>query len=106
VTYEDLITRLVREAPAIDAAVVSELVDALRADGRPLALAIARGVELVAEQLVDASVALPTLAMACATLARERDPAALAAARHDVELLTPRPDPIGVVIPVSALRRR
>jgi hypothetical protein len=106
VSVEVLITRLVREAPVIDAGVVGELGDSLRADGRPLALAIARAVEYVAEQLVDPAVALPVLAMACATLASATDAASLAGALFDVEILTPRPGPGVVVIPASSLKRK
>jgi len=91
-----------------------DLVTALREVGSPLALAIARIVELVAEQLVDPGIALPPLAMACATLADgvrgalgERE---LEAARYEIETLQPTPDPPARVIlppiPVTALRRR
>jgi len=102
---EALATQLVRDAPALDRAVITELTDTLRADGRPLALAIARAVELVDEQLVDPAIALPVVAMACATL-RETDPAALAGALFDIETLTPKPDGSPAIIPVSSLKRR
>jgi hypothetical protein len=70
--------------------------------------------ELVAEQLVDPGIALPPLAMACATLAGgvrgtlgERE---LEAARYEIDTLIPVPDPPGRVVmpqvPVSALRKR
>ena len=106
---ELLITRLVREAPVIDATVVAELRLALERDGAPLARSISRVVELVAEQLVDAGVALPALAMACATLVDPRlDDAARDAARFEIETLLPMPDKaprVTFVIPPSTLRR-
>jgi hypothetical protein len=111
---EQLITALVRAAPAAEPPVVDELVERLRRVGSPLARSIARVVELVAEQLVAPGVALPPLAMACATLAdgargkltdRELD-----AARYEIETLMPVPDrPPAIAapdVPVSALRKR
>lgn len=86
------ITRLVREAPALDAAVLEALVLDLRARRSPLASSIARIAELVGEQLVDSGVALPALAMACHTLATTSDAAVLEAARYEIETLTPMPD--------------
>ena len=114
---EQRITELVQRAPEIDAGVVDDLIEALRGIGSPLALAIARIVELVAEQLVDPGIALPPLAMACATLADgargalgERE---LEAARYEIDTLLPTPDPPArVILPqvpqvlVTALRRR
>lgn len=111
---EQRITELVQSAPEADAGAVDDLLDALRGVGSPLALAIARIVELVAEQLVDPGIALPPLAMACATLAGgvrgalgERE---LEAARYEIETLQPTPDPPARVIlpqvPLAALRRR
>ncbi len=89
------ITQLVREAPALDEAGAAELIEELRRVGSPLALSIARIVELVAEGLVAQGVALPHLAMACATLAAgaagrlsERE---LEAARYEVDTLLPVP---------------
>jgi hypothetical protein len=108
-TATELSTRLVREAPELAAA--GELVDVLRADGSPLALAIARIVEYVADGLVDAGIALPALAMACSTLDTSADPAVREAARYEIETLTPMPDGMGagrVVmpdVPASALTR-
>ena len=89
---EALITRLVQEAPAIDARVVEDLRAELWSQGSPLALSIARIVELVAEHLVDAGVALPALAEACATLVSSRDPRVLAAAKFQIDTLEPVPD--------------
>jgi len=96
---EGCITRLVREAPVVDGAVATELIERLRAVGVPLALSIARIVELIADDLVAPGVALPHLAMACATLAdgvagrlSERE---LEAARYEVDTLLPVPDAPG-----------
>jgi len=111
---EQLITELVQRAPIADAAVVDELTAALQRIGTPLARSIARVTELVAEQLVDPGIALPALAMACATLADgvrgalgERE---LEAARYEIETLQPTPDPPARVVlpqvPLTALRRR
>ena len=113
-TFEDRITGLVRSAPALDPSDVESLVEELRDVGSPLALAIARVVELVGEGLVDAGIALPALAMACATLADglrgrlgDRE---LEAARFEIETLLPVPDkpPKLVVpdVPLTSLRRR
>jgi hypothetical protein len=117
---EELITVMVQRAPVIDTAAADELVEHLHRIGSPLARSIARVVELVAEQLVDPGIALPALAMACATLAdgvrgalgaRE-----LEAARFEIETLMPVPDrppwaPRGRAseapdVPLSSLRKR
>jgi hypothetical protein len=111
---EQRITHLVQIAPESDAGTVDALIEDLRLVGSPLALAIARVLELVAMQLVDPGIALPPLAMACATLAggvrgalgdRELD-----AARYEIDTLLPMPDPPRTVVmpevPLSALRRR
>ncbi len=101
---EALITRLVQQAPTLDEAVIAELVGELRALGSPLALAIARVVELVGAGRVDPGIALPALAMASTTLAdarltdRERD-----AARFEIETLLPLP--VEPDVPVSQLTR-
>ena len=108
-----LSTQLVQQAPELDAVTVAELIEALRRDGSPLALVIARVTELVAEQRVDPGIALPALAMACTTLEdtrlgeRERE-----AARYEIETLLPLPDPArppriaAPDVPLSSLRRR
>jgi len=114
-TIQRCITQLVREAPALDEAVAAELVEQLRVVGSPLALSIARIVELVAEGLVAQAVALPHLAMSCATLAdgvagrlSERE---LEAARYEVDTLLPVPDAPGARpvrapdVPLAALTR-
>lgn len=111
---EQLITELVRSAPAADAAVVDELVERLHRVGSPLARSIARVVELCAEQLVAPGIALPQLAMACATLAdgvrgklTDRE---LEAARYEIETLLPVPDKPPAItapdVPLAALRKR
>lgn len=108
---EPLITRLVQEAPALDAKTVAELAQALRSDGRPLARAIADVVERVAAGSIDPGIALPALAMACATLCdprltdREHE-----AARFEIETLLPVPGSAPIVaapdVPITALKRR
>ncbi|HET7505799.1 MAG TPA: hypothetical protein VFK02_32495 [Kofleriaceae bacterium] len=111
---EELITALVVRAPELDRDVVDELTGCLHRVGSPLARSIARVVELVAEQLVAPGIALPPLAMACATLAAgtrgtlgERE---LEAARYEIDTLLPMPDrPAAIAIPdvpVAALRKR
>jgi hypothetical protein len=102
---EDLITALVQRAPAIEVALADELVERLRRIGSPLARSIAKVTELVAEQLIAPGIALPPLAMACATLTdgvrgklTERE---LEAARYEIETLLPVPDrPDGAKPPV------
>lgn len=111
---EQLITRLVQDAPQLDAQVIEQLTSELRVNGSPLALSIARVVELVADHLIDAGIALPALAMACGTLVdarltdRERE-----AARNEIETLLPMPDggkrfsiPAPPDVPLSSLKRR
>ena len=110
---EQLITCLVQTSPGADAAVVDELVALLDRVGSPLARSIARVTELVAEQLVDPGIALPALAMACATLADgvrgvlgERE---LEAARYQIDTLMPVPDRPAIAVPdvpISSLRKR
>ena len=107
---EALITRLVREAPVIDASVVADLRCELEQNGEPLARSISRVVELVADQLVDPGIALQALAMACATLVDPRlDHTAREAARFEIETLLPLPDKpprVTFVIPPATLKRR
>jgi hypothetical protein len=111
---EHLITLLVQRAPDLDPAVIDELVGRLHRLGTPLARSIARVVELVAAQLIAPGIALPALAMACATLAdgvrgklTDRE---LEAARYEIETLLPLPDrpPARTApdVPLSALRKR
>ncbi len=109
-TIEQLITRLVHEAPVIDRAIVAELVRVLEADGRPLARAIATVVTRVGTE-IDIGVALPALAMACTTLCdarlteRERE-----AARFEIETLLPVPGKAPTIaapdVPLTSLVRR
>lgn len=108
-SIDELITRLVREAPVLDADVIEELRDALWQVGSPLALAIARVAELVGEQLVDPAIALPALAEACATLGSSTDRNVLEAARFQVDTLLPVPDRPTIAapdVPLAQLRRK
>lgn len=111
---EALVTRLVQAAPALDAATVTELCARLRANGTPLALSIARVVELVAAGAIDQAISLPALAMACGTLCdprlgeREHE-----AARYEIETLLPlpptsKPAPLIAApdVPLISLKRR
>ena len=95
-TFEASITALVQSAPQLDPQIIASLTGELREIGSPLALAIARVVELVGDGLVDAGIALPALAMACATLAGgiagKLGESALEAARFEIETLLPVPD--------------
>ena len=107
-------TRLVQQAPDLDANTLAELREELHAVGSPLALSIARIYELVEIDVVDPAIALPALAEACATLvagiegrlgARE-----LEAARYQIDTLEPVPDkPPRVTtpdVPITQLRKR
>jgi hypothetical protein len=116
---EAAVTRIVQVAPAIELGEYDQLVELLRTAARrsdgahqALALALARVVEFTAEQLIDPGIALPAIAMACATLA---DPALTArefeAARYEIETLLPMPDKAPRIVldapdvPLSRLRR-
>ncbi len=100
VSIEQLITRLVQEAPVLDRPTIDDLVGALRRDARPLARSIAKVVELVGEQLIDPGIALPALAMACHTLGDARlGEAEREAARFEIETLLPVPDHAGKTPP-------
>jgi hypothetical protein len=111
---EQLITELVRAAPACDPAVAGELVARLRGVASPLARSIADAVEGVTGGRIDAGIALPPLAMACATLAAgergELGERELEAARYEIDTLLPLPHGRPVLaapdVPVSALRKR
>ncbi len=105
----DLATKLVQQAPDLDPDTIAALRAALEREGSPLALAIARTVELVEEQLVDPGIALPAIAEACATLDASTDPKVREAARYQIDTLQPVPDPPPVRAPdvaVSSLRKR
>ena len=95
---EPAITRLVREAPARDPETMRALAAALAAIGAPLALALARILEYVGDDLVDPGIALPALAEACATLVaavtQGLDARSIDAARYRIETLEPRPGPV------------
>ena len=108
---EPLITGLVQTAPVLDAGVIAKLCGELRADGRPLALAIARVVELVAAGAIDQAISLPALAMACGTLCDPRmGTPEHEAARYEIETLLPMPKTAPVIaapdVPLTSLKRR
>lgn len=89
---EQLATRIVQDAPVIDRVVLEELLSRLDRVGSPLAQSIARVYELVVADRVPAAIALPHLAMACATLcdvrSTERE---YAAAQYEIDTLLPVP---------------
>ncbi len=108
---EPLITRLVREAPALAPDVIGELCTELRADGRPLALSIANVVELVGAGAIAPGISLPALAMACATLCDPRmGSPEHEAARYEIETLLPVPAKAPRIaapdVPLTSLKRR
>ncbi|HEY5935444.1 MAG TPA: hypothetical protein VIU61_12430 [Kofleriaceae bacterium] len=87
-----LATRIVQEAPVIDPVVLEELLSLLDRVGSPLAQSIARVYELVAAERVPAAIALPHLAMACATLCDPRSTdREHAAAQYEIDTLLPVP---------------
>lgn len=92
---QTLITSLVQQAPAIDRAAADQLIAELRAIDRPLSITIADVVGLVVDERVDPGIALPALAMACATLddviAGRLGPREAEAARYEIETLRPVP---------------
>lgn len=107
---EALCVRLVQDAPGLAPDVVAELVGELRAHGAPLALSIARVVELVAAGMIDPGPSLPAVAMACGTLADGRlSETVLEAARYEIETLLPVPGAAPRVgapdVPVAQLTR-
>lgn len=93
---ERLSTELVQDAPDLHDDTVAALRTNLERIGTPLALTIARIVELVHEGLVDPAISLPALAEACATCAAgvrgQLDAKVLEAARYQIDTLTPMPD--------------
>ncbi len=109
---EVAITRLVREAPELDSGVVAELQTALvRVVAPPAAQALAQSIHAIVALVaqvpprVDPGIALPALAMACATLTDPRSTAREhAAARYEIDTLTPMPGAPDV--PVDQLKRR
>lgn len=114
VSVEQRITHLVQVAPATDAVITGALLGDLRAIGSPLAGVIAEVLALTAAGRIAAGVALPPLAMACATLAAglrgELGDRELEAARYEIDTLLPVPDrPVvdpAPDVPLSALRKR
>jgi hypothetical protein len=107
VSIEALATRIVQEAPAIDRVVLEELLSLL--DGSPLAQTIARVYKLVAVEQISAAIALPHLAMACATLCDPRSTEReYAAAQYEIETLLPVPPaerPSVPDVPLTSLTR-
>ena len=99
-----LATQLVQQAPDLDPDTIAALRSGLEQQGSPLALAISRIVELVAEGLVDPAIALPPIAEACAVLVATSDAKVLAAMLYQIDTLTPMPDEPDV--PLSRVRRR
>lgn len=114
-SFEPRITAWIRRsdsrAPQLDG--LDALVEDLREDGSPLALSIARVVELLGEGLVDPGIALPALAMACSALddgkLTEKD---REVARFEIETLMPVPErptllqgSLSPDVPVDALSR-
>jgi hypothetical protein len=92
---QPLITSLVQTAPALDRGTATQLIAELRELDTPLAISIAAIVELLLEQRVDPGIALPALAMACATLddvlRGALGPREAEAARYEIETLLPVP---------------
>ncbi len=107
---DELATQLVQQAPDLDPDTIAALRTGLEQQGSPLALAVSRIVELVAEGLVDAAIALPPIAEACSVLVTTSDARVLAAMKYQIDTLEPMPDKaprIGAPdVPVSALKRR
>ena len=104
---ERLSTQLVQDAPDLHEDTVAALRTNLERIGTPLALTIARIVELVHEGLVDPAISLPAIAEACATLVAgtrgQVDHKVLEAARYQIDTLTPMPDkPPRVAAPDTA----
>lgn len=113
----ELVTRLVQSAPAIDEGERAGIVAALDAITEPPAAAhLARSIAAIVARLgqpVDPGIALPPLAMACATLtdvvdgrltAREAD-----AARYEIDTLLPVPPTAPIIaapdVPLTRLKR-
>ena len=110
-TLPELVTRLVQTAPVREPATIGALLDGLRTNGTRLALALARILELVDEELIDPGIALPALAEAIDALVDPRaDRASRDAAQYRIETLEPRPDPPARIavpdVPLAALLSR
>jgi hypothetical protein len=104
VSVDALATALVQQAPDLDPDTIAALRTGLEQQGSPLALSVSRIVELVAEGLVDAAIALPPIAEACAVLVSTTDAKVLSAMQYQIDTLTPMPDEPDV--PLSRVRRR
>lgn len=106
---DELSTQLVQQAPDLDPDTIAALRTGLEQQGSPLALAISRIVELVADGLVDPAIALPPIAEACSVLVTTSDARVLEAMRYQIDTLEPMPDRprVGAPdVPASALKRR
>jgi hypothetical protein len=107
---DQLATQLVQQAPELDPDTIAALRAGLERQGSPLALSVARIVELVAEGLVDPAIALPPIAEACAVLVSTSDARVLAAMQYQIDTLEPVPDrPPAIAapdVPVNLVRRR
>jgi hypothetical protein len=111
VTIDDLATRLVQQAPDLDPDTIAALRTGLEEQGSPLALAVSRIVELVAEGLVDPAIALPPIAEACSVLVTTSDERVLEAMRYQIDTLEPVPDKGPRIdpapdVPLNRVRRR
>jgi hypothetical protein len=107
---DQLATQLVQQAPDLDPDTIAALRTELEQQGSPLALSISRIVELVADGMVDAAIALPPIAEACSVLVTSSDPRVLAAMQYQIDTLEPLPDrppAIGAPdVPLSSLKKR
>ena len=117
---ERRITQLIQIAPERDGVITAALLEDLTAIGSPLAQVIADVLARVTAAApgtaarIDAGVALPALAMACATLAAglrgELGDRELEAARYEIDTLLPVPVRTRMApapdVPLSALRKR
>jgi len=97
-----LATRLVHEAPMLAPASVAALSAALSRDGTSLAIAISRVLTGVVDGAIDAGIALPEIAEACAAL-EIVDARARHTARYRLETLMPV---ARVDVPADRLRRQ
>lgn len=107
---DDLATQLVQQAPDLDPDTIAALRTGLEEQGSPLALAVSRIVELVADGLVDPAIALPPIAEACSVLVTSSDPKVLEAMLYQIDTLQPVPDKAPQIaapdVPINRVRRR
>ena len=105
-----LATQLVQQAPDLDPDTIAALCTELEQQGSPLARSIRRIVELVAEDLVDPAIALPSIAEACSVLVTSQDPRVLDAMQYQIDTLEPVPDKPPAIaapdVPITKLRKR